>query len=88
MMQYVIRKWNCGNCGRANATEIALDGTVKCDSCADVMKIQPSGARGGETRDQLAAFIRADAGTRQGEWARTESAQTEAFRHAAWAIGD
>lgn len=52
------------------------------------MKIQPSGARGGETRDQLAAFIRADARTRQGEWARTESDQTEAFRHADWAIGD
>jgi hypothetical protein len=88
MMQYVIRKWNCGNCGRSNATEIALDGTVQCDSCADVMKIQPSGARGGETRDQLAAFIRADARTRQGEWARTEGARTEAFRHADWAIGD
>jgi DNA-directed RNA polymerase subunit RPC12/RpoP len=86
MMQYVIRKWNCGNCGRSNATEIALDGTVKCDYCAEVMKIQPSGAHGGETRDQLAAFIRADATTRQG--ARRESAGWRAFRDDAPATGD
>jgi hypothetical protein len=68
------------------ATEIALDGTVKCDYCADVMKIQPSGARGGETRDQLAAFIRADARTRQES--RKESAGRRAFRDAPPATGD
>jgi streptogramin lyase len=67
-MQYLIRKWNCRNCGLCNATEIALDGSVKCDHCADVMKIQPSRARGGETPDQLSTFIQADALSRQGEW--------------------
>lgn len=87
-VQYVIRKWNCENCGRSNATEVALDGTVKCDSCARAAKIQPSRARGGETRDQLAAFIHADAATRQGEWARTENAGRGAFRHGARATDD
>ena len=64
-MQYVIRKWSCRTCGRANATEVALDGSVKCDGCAGVMTIQPSRARGGETSDQLSAFIQVDGGMRR-----------------------
>jgi hypothetical protein len=48
-MQHVNREWNCRNCGRSNRTEVALDGTVKCDHCLSAMKIQPSRARGGET---------------------------------------
>ena len=48
-MERLIRKWNCRNCGRSNDTEVALDGTVKCEYCVDVRKIQPSRARGGET---------------------------------------
>ena len=88
LMQYLIRRWNCRNCGRSNATEVALDGTVKCDYCVDVMKIQPSRARGGETPDQLAEFIHADARTRQGDWARTENAGTEASQCAGLATND
>ena len=57
MRQYLMRKWNCRNCGRSNSTEVALDGSVTCDYCVHVMKIQPSRARGDETSDQLSAFI-------------------------------
>ncbi|HEY7862456.1 MAG TPA: hypothetical protein VIE39_02275 [Thermoanaerobaculia bacterium] len=67
-MQYLIRRWACPACRRYNATEVTLEGTVKCDHCATVRKIQPSAARGYETPDQLSAFIRADAQTQQGEW--------------------
>jgi DNA-directed RNA polymerase subunit RPC12/RpoP len=49
MQQHVNREWNCRNCGRSNRTELALDGTVKCEHCLSEMKIQPSRARGGET---------------------------------------
>ena len=52
-MQHVNREWNCRNCGRSNRTEVALDGTVKCEHCNSEMKIQPSRARGGETPGQL-----------------------------------
>lgn len=45
-MQRLIRKWNCGNCGRSNRTEVALDGTVKCEYCVASMKISPSMASG------------------------------------------
>ncbi|HYV42363.1 MAG TPA: hypothetical protein VEO02_11295 [Thermoanaerobaculia bacterium] len=47
-MLYVNREWNCRNCGRSNRSEVASDGTVKCEYCARVMKIQPSRARDGE----------------------------------------
>jgi hypothetical protein len=59
-MQYLMQKWTCSSCGRSNVTEMALNGTAKCDHCAAVVKIQPSRARGGETPEQLAEFIRAD----------------------------
>jgi len=55
-MQYINREWNCRNCGRSNRTEVALDGTVKCEHCAAVNKIQPSRERGGETPGQLPKF--------------------------------
>ncbi len=83
-----MRKWNCTSCGRSNATEVALDGSVKCDYCVDVMKIQPSGALGGETPDQLSAFIQADVMSRQGEWASAESVGAGALGDAALATGD
>ena len=73
-MQYLIRMWTCGRCRRSNATEVALDGTVKCDHCVAVMKIQPSGARGDETPVELSAFIQADAQTEQGRWVEFEDA--------------
>jgi len=66
-MQYLIRKWNCQNCGRSNATEVALDGSAICDHCATVARIQASNARGYETPDQLSAFIPAEVPGRQGE---------------------
>ncbi len=68
LMQYLMRKWNCRNCRRPNATEVALDRVAKCDHCAVAEKIQPSRARGGETPSQLAEFIQAGALCRQGEW--------------------
>ncbi|HEY6930699.1 MAG TPA: hypothetical protein VJA66_13555, partial [Thermoanaerobaculia bacterium] len=77
-MQYLIRKWRCKKCGRANATEVAFDGSAICDHCALATKIQASNARGRETPDQLASFIEADATSRQGEWARGESLAAEA----------
>jgi len=57
-MAVALRIWNCRNCGRANKTELALDGTVKCEFCTDVMWIQPSKARGGETPGQRSRFVR------------------------------
>ncbi len=54
-MQNVLRTWHCRNCGRTNETEIALDGTVKCEFCASVTRIQPSRVRGLETPSQLSA---------------------------------
>jgi hypothetical protein len=74
-VQYVIRRWNCLACGRHNATEVALDGTGKCDHCAVVSRIQPSQARGGETPAELAAFLRADSPARP---AATDPAALEA----------
>jgi hypothetical protein len=41
-MQYLMRKWDCRNCGRSNARDVALDGSAKCEYCVDVMQIQPS----------------------------------------------
>jgi len=69
MKQYLIRKWNCKNCGRSNVTEVTFNGMAKCEYCLGLLKIQPSKARGGETSDQLSAFIQADAKSEQGEWA-------------------
>jgi transcription elongation factor Elf1 len=69
LMQYLMRKWNCTNCNLSNLTEVALDGTALCEYCVVKVQIQPSRARGGETPDQLSAFIQANAGSQQGEWA-------------------
>jgi DNA-directed RNA polymerase subunit RPC12/RpoP len=57
LMLYVNREWNCRNCGRSNRSEVAPDGTVKCEYCARVMKIQPSRARGGEVPNQYSRFV-------------------------------
>ncbi len=40
-----LRNWKCRNCGRANATPVATDGTAKCEHCRYVMSIQPSRIR-------------------------------------------
>jgi hypothetical protein len=53
-----LRTWKCRNCGRANRTEVAADGTAKCEFCADVTRIQPSRARGGETDAQVSVTAR------------------------------
>jgi hypothetical protein len=60
-MKYALRTWTCRNCGRSNKTAVALDGTVKCDHCEDVMRIQPSRSRGGETPGQLYRLARPSA---------------------------
>jgi DNA-directed RNA polymerase subunit RPC12/RpoP len=46
-MDSAPRNWKCRNCGRANRTEVGLDGTAKCEHCAYVMSIQPSRLKGG-----------------------------------------
>jgi len=46
-MDKSLRPWKCRNCGRANSTEVSLDGTAKCEHCSDRMLIQPSRLRGG-----------------------------------------
>ena len=48
-MSNSLRTWKCRNCGRANSTEVALNGTAKCAHCSDLMLIQPSRIRGGVT---------------------------------------
>ena len=78
-MQYLMRKWNCRNCGRSNATEVALDGSVTCDYCVAVMKIQPSQARGGETSRELSAFIRVEAKSAKSSQLNSQSAATRAL---------
>jgi DNA-directed RNA polymerase subunit RPC12/RpoP len=62
-MENVLRAWNCRGCGRSNNTNIEPDGTVKCEYCSDVKRIQPSRIRGGETPLQVSRFStrRADA---------------------------
>jgi len=52
-MPSLRRPWQCRNCGRSNRTEVFADGTVRCEHCSNVMRIQPSAARGGETAAQL-----------------------------------
>jgi DNA-directed RNA polymerase subunit RPC12/RpoP len=46
-VKYALRNWKCWNCGRANSTEIALDGTANCPHCAYRMLLQPSRIRDG-----------------------------------------
>jgi hypothetical protein len=52
-MKYSLRVWHCRNCGRTNKTEIARDGRVECETCHEVIRIQPSLTRGGELPGQL-----------------------------------
>jgi hypothetical protein len=47
VVKYALRNWKCRNCGRANATEIALNGTAICEYCRDVTLVQPSRIRDG-----------------------------------------
>ena len=46
-MDNALRNWKCRNCGRANKTAVALDGTAKCEFCTYVMSVQPSRIKGG-----------------------------------------
>ena len=46
-MQDALRPWKCRNCGRANQTVVALDGTVNCEFCKYQMSIQPSRIKNG-----------------------------------------
>jgi hypothetical protein len=57
-MGSLLRNWNCRGCGRGNKTEVAPDGTVTCEYCADVKIIQPARNRGGETALQISRFTR------------------------------
>jgi DNA-directed RNA polymerase subunit RPC12/RpoP len=47
-MENALRNWKCRNCGRTNRTEVALDGTAKCEHCGYLMSIQPSRVRNGQ----------------------------------------
>src|ERR1700730_2867726 len=53
-MEYVLRFWNCEKCGRSNKTVLALDATVKCEQCADLMRL-----RGSNRRDLARPGVRA-----------------------------
>lgn len=55
-MESLLRNWNCRGCGRGNKTEVAPDGTVTCEYCANVKVIQPARYRGGETPLQASRF--------------------------------
>ena len=46
-MKYVLRLWTCIGCGKSNKTEIAKDGTVRCDACSDVARIPFTRKRAG-----------------------------------------
>ena len=46
-MQSPLRPWKCRNCGRANQTVVALDGTARCEHCRYQMSIQPSRIKNG-----------------------------------------
>jgi len=48
-MENALRNWKCRNCGRANRTEVALDGTAKCEYCTYTMSVQPSRVKNGVT---------------------------------------
>jgi translation initiation factor 2 beta subunit (eIF-2beta)/eIF-5 len=51
-MGYVLRFWKCRKCDRPNKTFITPNGTVKCEACADVIRIEPIPARMIETAGQ------------------------------------
>ncbi len=79
-MENVLRRWNCRNCGRSNKTVVAVDGNVKCEYCTDVMRIQPSRVRGGETPGQLSRPLRAPwAMSRRAERPEAESTVEDAL---------
>lgn len=39
-IQYVLRFWSCEKCTRSNKTVVAIDGTVKCEQCADLTRLR------------------------------------------------
>lgn len=49
LMETTLRNWKCRNCGRANQTAVALDGTAQCEYCTYLMSVQPSRVRDGVT---------------------------------------
>jgi len=46
-MSGILRSWKCRNCGRANSTEIGLEGTGTCAHCSAATQVQPSRIRNG-----------------------------------------
>ena len=42
-----LRTWKCRQCGRANSTEIGLDGIGTCEHCTKTTAVQPSRIRNG-----------------------------------------
>jgi hypothetical protein len=46
-MSSILRTWKCRHCGRANSTEIGLEGTGTCTHCAAATQVQPSRIRNG-----------------------------------------
>lgn len=45
-MKYVLGKWNCKRCGSNKIAPVS--GTLKCEICADGMRLQPERPRVGE----------------------------------------
>ena len=39
-MEFVMRFWGCAMRGRSNETSVALDGTVKCEHCAELTPLR------------------------------------------------
>ncbi len=39
-MKYVLRFWTCGKCRQPNKTGVSLNGTVTCEHCTSVTRIQ------------------------------------------------
>jgi len=46
-MNNALRVWKCRHCGCSNSTEVALDGTAACGTCAKRTEVQPSRLRNG-----------------------------------------
>jgi hypothetical protein len=55
VMKFVLRFWKCRKCGQLNKT-IALDDTVKCGFCAQVMTTP--GRPGSEPLEQVNRGVR------------------------------
>jgi hypothetical protein len=46
-MNSALRVWKCRHCGCSNTTEVGLDGTSECGTCAKRTQVQPSRIRNG-----------------------------------------